>query len=406
MKNILKLFVLVGTLAFASCEDKSGLNNVFDKPAVSDKAIEITIDNEEGFELNETTQWETFSFSWTEAVPPTSDYTIAGYKALIVPAEQPKAEPMVIEFDAETTSHEFTLRDLYLHMYNNWVFTPGLPMDLRFEILAEITGGQFYYKPMISEKIFSFTPVEIPVRKFYVTGDAAPGGSPIAVECTQQGYSDQVNQKLEMKLNPNSTFVLSLSPTEKFPAFMRGAKLEGDFVDGYEAVLVQTEAEAANYEPFETRDPYQEESLGIKENYAITIEFDSKAMSANVYCGRKCTMEVWGVGDGLAKAWGNHIQFTWNYKYPDAHYLVHEFYDKPTTGSEGNFKLNITNGYKNQGESWRPAKANASPFSDNRVVTKTFDGGDPKWHIPDGMGGTYICVLNNADLTIQMIPVQ
>ena len=72
MKNIFKLFMLVGTLAFVSCEDPSGLNNVFDKPAMSDKGIEITVSAEE-FQLNETTQWDNFSISWTEAVPPTKE---------------------------------------------------------------------------------------------------------------------------------------------------------------------------------------------------------------------------------------------------------------------------------------------------------------------------------------------
>lgn len=392
--------MLVGTLAFASCEDPSGLNNVFDKPAMSDKGIEITVSAEE-FQLNETTQWDNLSISWTEAVPPTKEYYIAGYKVLISPKEQPAATPMTLEFDGKTTSHEMVLRDLYLHMYNNWAYNSEMPMQLKVEVLAAIGGYEFYYKPVIAEKIITMTPVEIPVRTFYINGDAGSGSIP----CVEQGYSDQLNQNLNLILKPNSTFVLSLQPGQKFPAFMRKAKLEGDFVDGWEAVLVETEAEAANYEPFETLNPYQEQSLGDKNNYAVSIEFDSKTFGANVYVGRRCTVDAWGVGDCLNRGWGPWVKFKWDYKYPDVLYLAQEFFDASQTGSEGAFKISDRDGnWGDNGRSWRPAEGNADPRSDHRVVTQY--GGDPKFKLPNGAGGFYICTLNNADLTINMVPMQ
>lgn len=403
MKNIFRLFMLVGVLAFASCEDESGLNNWFDKPAEG-TGVEITLGSE-SIEISEDTQWGSFQMSWTEAVPPTSDYSIAGYKIMITPAEQPTATPWKTELDANTTSHTFVLRDIYLQIYNNWNYVFGEAMPLKVEVLADVTGGQFYYKPLISEATLTVTPQEIPVRSFYVVGDAVPAGNEpskgIEVGCVNQGYSDQLNQNTNIILNPNSKFVLSLQKDSKFPAYMRGKKLEGDFVDGYEAVLVESEAEAENYEEFETLNPYKEQSLGDKNNYAVSIEYDSQTREAKVYYGRKCTKDVYAVGDAVARAWGTWIQFSWDYRYPDVVYLAQEFFDKPTTGSEGNFKLHTSKGYTGSGESWRPA-AGTDPFNNHDVVTQF--GGDPKFHIPDGKGGNYICVLNNADLTIYMLP--
>ncbi|MBP3317294.1 MAG: hypothetical protein J6L01_02250 [Alistipes sp.] len=400
MKNIFRLFVLLGVLAFASCEDKDGLNNVFDKPAFSDQVIEISVSSEE-LSLNESTQWDNFTISWTEAVPPTDEYYIESYKVFITPNDQPTAEPMKLEVDGKTTSHEIVLRDLYLHMYNNWAYTSSQPMDLKIEVIAVIGGWEFYYKPVVTEKLISMTPVEIPVRTFYINGEAGSG----AIPCTQQGYSDQLNQILDAKLKPNSTFVLSLQPDAKFPAFMRKAKLEGDFVDGWEAVLVNTEAEAANYEPFETLGEYHEQALGDRNVYAVSVEFDTKTFGANVYIGRMCTSEAWAVGDCINRSWGPWVKFNWDYKYPDVLYLAQEFFDATQTGSEGAFKIsNRNNNWGDWGACWRPASGGADPRSDHRVVSQ-YDG-DPKFKLPDGAGGFYICVLNNAEMTIDMIPMQ
>ncbi len=404
MKNIFRLFMLVGVLAFASCEDKSGLNNWFDKPAEGG-GLEITLGSE-AIEISEGNQWDNFQMSWTSAVPPTSDYSIAGYKILVTPVEQPTATPWKIELDASATSHTFVMRDIYLQIYNNWNYNFSEAMDLKVEVLADITGGQFYYKPIVAEAVLNVTPHEIPVRSFYIVGDANPAGNEaskgIEVACINQGYSDQLNQNTNIILNPNSTFVLSLSKDSKFPAYMRGKKLEGAFVDGYEAVLVQSEAEAANYEEFETLDAYKEQALGTKNNYAVSIEYDSQTLGANVYVGRKCTVDVYAVGDAVARAWGSWIKFAWDYKYPDVVYLAQEFFDAPTTGSEGNFKLHTSENYTNSGESWRP-DGDSNVFNNPNVCTQF--GGDPKFHIPDGKGGFYVCMLNNADLTITMVPL-
>lgn len=397
--------MFVGLLSFTACEDESGLNNWFDKPAEGG-GLELTL-SKDAIVIDETTQWENYSISWTEAVPPTEEYSIAGYKIMILPVDQPTATPMKVEVNAKTTSYKFVLRDIYLYIFNNWNYLFGESMDLKVTILADVTGGQFYYKPIKAEQVLTVTPQDIPVRSFYIVGDANPRGAApeygIEVGCVEQGYSDQLNQNKEVVLNPNSTFVLSLSRDSKFPAYMRKKKLEGDFIDGWEAVLVESEAEAAAYEEFETLNPYQEQSLGEKNNYAVSMEYDQISRSANVYVGRRCTVDVYAVGDAVARSWGTWIKFQWDYKYPDVVYLAQEFFDTPTTNNEGCFKLHTRQSYTGNGESWRPASANADPRSDNRVVTQF--GGDPKWKMPDGSVGQYICVLNNADLTIMMIPM-
>ncbi len=397
--------MFVGLLSLSSCKDESGLNNVFDKPAEGG-GLELTLPSE-SIVIDETTQWGEYKISWTDAIPPTEEYTIAGYKIMVHPVEQPTATPLKIELGPNARSYTFVLRDLYLYIFNNWNYLFGEAMELKVEVLADVTGGQFYYKPIKAEQTLSVTPQDIPVRSFYIVGDANPRGAGadvgIEVGCVEQGYSDQLNQNLNIILNPNSKFVVSLSKDSKFPCYMRKKRLEGDFVDGWEAVLVENEADAANYEEFETLNPYQDQSLGDKNNYALTMEYDQISRSANVYVGRRCTVDVYAVGDAVARSWGTWIKFSWDYKFPDVVFLAQEFFDSPTTNNEGNFKLHTSPNYTGAGESWRPAAANADPRADNRVVTQF--GGDPKWHMPDGSVGNYICVLNNADLTIMMIPM-
>lgn len=399
--------MFVGLLSFVSCEDESGLNNWFDKPAEGG-GLELTLSSAE-IEINEETQWTDYSLSWTNAVPPTEEYSIAGYKIIVTPVEQPTATPLKVELSANTTSYKFVLRDVYLYIFNNWNYILGEAMDLKVEVLAEITGGQFYYKPIKAEQILSVTPQDIPVRSFYIVGDANPRGAGaevgIEIGCVEQGYSDQLNQNKNVILNPNSKFVLSLSTESKFPCYMRKKKLDGAFVDGWEAVLVNSEAEAGSYEEFETLNPYQEQSIGEKNNYAVSMEYDQITRGANVYVGRRCTSEAWAVGDAINRSWGPWVKFQWDYKYPDVMFLAQEFYDAATTGSEGAFKISDRDGnWGDWGRSWRPASGGANPFTDNRVVTQY--GGDPKWNMPAGISGMYIMALNNADLTIMMIPMQ
>ena len=227
--------MFVGLLSFVSCEDESGLNNWFDKPAEGG-GLELTLSSAE-IEINEETQWTDYTLSWTNAVPPTEEYSIAGYKIIVTPVEQPTATPLKVELSANTTSYKFVLRDVYLYIFNNWNYILGEAMDLKVEVLAEITGGQFYYKPIKAEQILSVTPQDIPVRSFYIVGDANPRGAGaevgIEIGCVEQGYSDQLNQNKNVILNPNSKFVLSLSTESKFPCYMRKKKLDGAFVDGF-----------------------------------------------------------------------------------------------------------------------------------------------------------------------------
>lgn len=399
--------MFVGLLSFTACEDESGLNNWFDKPAEGG-GLELTL-SKDAIVIDETTQWEDYSISWTNAVPPTEEYSIAGYKIMVLPVDQPTATPMKIEVNANTTSYKFVLRDVYLYIFNNWNYLFGEAMDLKVTVLAEVTGGQFYYKPIKAEQVLTVTPQDIPVRSFYIVGDANPRGSApeygIEIGCVEQGYSDQLNQNKDIVLNPNSKFVLSLSTESKYPCYMRTKKLEGDFVDGWEAVLVNSEAEAASYEEFETLNPYQEQSIGTKNNYAISMEYDQISRGANVYIGRRCTSDAYAVGDAINRTWGPWVKFQWDYKYPDVVYLAQEFYDAATTGSEGAFKISDRDGnWGDNGRSWRPASGGADPFTDNRVVTQY--GGDPKWKMPAGISGMYIMALNNADLTITMIPMK
>ena len=407
MKNIFKILMVVGLLSFTACADESGLNNWFDKPAEGG-GLELTL-SQDAIVIDESTQWGDYSISWTDAIPPTDEYSISGYKIMVTPVDQPTATPLKVEVSAHANSYKWVLRDVYLFIFNNWNYLYGEAMDLKVEVLAEVSGGQFYYKPIRAEQIWTVTPMEIPVRSFYIVGEANPrGANPefgIEIGCVEQGYSDQLNQNKDVVLNPNSKFVLSLSRDSKFPAFMRKKKLSGQLVDGWEAVLVETEADAANYEEFETLNPYQEQSLGTKNNYAVSMEYDQITRGANVYIGRRCTSDAYAVGDAINRSWGPWVKFQWNYQYPDVVYLAQEFYDAATTGSEGAFKVSDRDGnWGDNGRSWRPASGGANPFDDNRVVTQY--GGDPKWKMPAGISGMYIMALNNADLTITMIPME
>lgn len=399
--------MFVGLLSFSSCKDESGLNNVFDKPAEGG-GLELTLPSE-SIVIDETTQWGEYKISWTDAIPPTEEYSIAGYKIMVHPVEQPTATPLKIELGPNARSYTFVLRDLYLYIFNNWNYLFGEAMELKVEVLADVTGGQFYYKPIRATQVLSVTPQDIPVRSFYIVGDANPRGAGadvgIEVGCVEQGYSDQLNQNTTVVLNPNSKFVLSLSKDAKFPCYMRKQKLnEGALVDGWEAVLVENEADAAKYEEFETLNPYKDQSIGERNNYAVSMEYDQITRGAKVYIGRKCTSEAWAVGDAINRSWGPWVKFQWDYKFPDVVYLAQEFYNSAITGGEGAFKISDRDGnWGEWGRSWRPESGGANPMTDNRVVTQY--GGDPKWKMPDGISGIYILALNNADLTIMMIPM-
>ena len=73
-ENIFRLLMFVGVMSLAACEDKSGLDNWFDKPAEKN-TLELSISqgavaSEDGVpvvEVGSTNQWDMLTFEWTEA---------------------------------------------------------------------------------------------------------------------------------------------------------------------------------------------------------------------------------------------------------------------------------------------------------------------------------------------------
>lgn len=424
MKNIFRLLMFVGAVSFASCEDKSGLDNWFDKPeSVNTMELSLTagavdVDGTQIIEINQDNQWDAITFSWTEALPPTADYHITGYR-LKVNVSGGEYEYYTSEvLSPDTRSYSLNKREMYKFMYANWGYHFGSPTDMEATVIADIDGGQFYYKPVITSIKFQLTPKEIPARQFYIVGEANPNGDTAADGLLitmrnldtfyQTGATDEGQNGLVLK--PNSTFIISLQLDSEYPAFVCGEKLEGAIegtpvsVDGYKMVYVENAEEAAKYDKFHTKAEYAEGAHGVKNNYAISIENDdmSEIPTANVYFGRYCTQSAWIVGDAVNGEW-SHVKMNWDYRRPEVVYRQGHWYDITTTpNNQGAIKIHGSNNWSDP--SWRPASHGANPLYDNRASSKS--GGDPKWVMPGGTDGYYRFELNNAEMTISMLPYE
>ncbi len=396
MKNIFRLLAFVGVLSFAACEDKDGLNNWFDKPEANDDLV-LTAPAEE-LSISEDTQWNDIVFTWNTPTPPTEDYHISGYMLRIRMRDDVNAAPYVVEnISADANSCGILQRDMYKFMVANWIFRIGEPVAVEADLLANIDGGQFYYKPMLSTASINIVADDIPVRRFYVRGEAVEGATQVAAVEVDEFY-----QSLDIVLKPNSQFIISAQADADFPAFMCGEKVD-DF--GYRIVYAESEEEAEEMglQPFESLDPYADGSHGTKNNYSFAIEYDVQEMSGTVYYGRYCTTTPWIVGDAVNGVW-DHVQMEWGgYKTPEV--FVHEghFYDLTTTPN-GQAAIKIHSAYGSWSDpSWRPAVHGANPLVDNRVSSNS--SGDPKWVMPSGTDGWYRFELNNAEMTVNMTPI-
>lgn len=400
MKNIFRLLAFVGMLSFAACEDKDGLNNWFEKPEANNDLV-LTMPEE--LSIDPDTQWNDIDFTWNTPTPPTEDYHISGYMLRIRMRDDANAAPYVVkDIPADANSCKVLQRNLYKFMIANWVFKIGEPVAIEADLLASIEGGQFYYKPMLSIASANVVAADIPVRRFFIRGAASEGAVPVAAVEVDEFY-----QSKDIVLKPNSEFILSTQSDADFPAFMCGEKV-ADF--GYEIVYVESEEEAAekSLKPFVSLDPYAEGANGVRNNYSIAIEYDVQDVTGVVYYGRYCTEEMWVVGDA-AGGWSVFDKFNWGgYKNPEVNVLEAHFYDKKTSlevakrNGEGAFKLHNSAGYTNP--TWRPVSGGADPRKDNRVSSNS--GGDPKWVMPEGSDGYYRVEVNNADMTIKMIPIE
>lgn len=394
--------MFVGILSFTACEDKDGLNNVFDKPAENDDLV-ITLPADQ-FTIGPDTQWTNFTFKWNQPTPPTEDYHISGYMLKIVNTNDSTAPAFEVEgIAADATSVDVLQRDLYKFIVANWSFYFDEPVEVRVELLAYIDGGQFYYKPMISTAVSNIVASEIPVRHFYVIGSANPYGADALTGPEIKAVEvDAEYQSKDIVLNPNGKFVLSTVAGQKYPCYMRGEKLDTDF--GYEIVLVESEEDAAakGATEFDSFDGYASTAQGTKNNYIFTISYDVEDMTGTVYYGRYCSLGIpYIVGDAVNGKW-EHVQMKWDYKNPEIFYHEGRFYDISTTpNSEAAIKIHLNNNWSDP--SWRPVDAKQNPFEDGRATNVS--SGDKKWVLPAGTDGWYRFELNNADMMVKMVPI-
>ena len=173
MKNIFKLLMFVGLMSFAACEDKSGLDNWFEKPAeVNTLELSITegaVDAEGGVQninIGPDNQFDKITFTWTEALPPTSDYHITSYQLRMNVNGGDGADYVTEKLPASARSFSVSKREIYKFMFANWGYRFGNPTDMKVSILANIDGGQFYYKPVKTTMAFKLTPTENPAKQF------------------------------------------------------------------------------------------------------------------------------------------------------------------------------------------------------------------------------------------------
>lgn len=401
MKSIFKLLTFVGILSFAACEDKDGLNNVFEKPSVNNDLV-LTLPAEQ-LSIGPDTQWTNLTFTWNQPTPPTEDYHISGYLLKIINTMDATAPAFVSDnIDASATSWGVLQRDLYKFIVANWQFYYNMPIDCQIQLMAYIDGGEFYYKPIIATVDTTIISAEIPVRHFYVIGSANPFGAdaltgpeikPIEVDAEYQSR--------DIVLNPNSKFVLSTISGQKYPCYMRGAKLDdSDF--GYEMVYVESEEDAAakGAVEFDSFNAYAAGAHGTANNYIFTISYNVQDLSGTVYYGRYCSYgrAPWIVGDAVNGRW-EHVQMKWDYKNPEIFY--HEGNFISTVGEQA-IKIHLDNNWGDP--SWRPVEAWANPLEDGRVTSNSSN--DKKWKLPSGNDGWHRFELNNADMTIKMFPTE
>jgi len=395
MKNIFRLLAFVGMLSFAACEDKDGLNNWFEKPEVNNDLV-LTMPEE--LSIDAQTQWNDIEFTWNTPTVPTEDYRISGYMLRIRMRDDVNATPYVVkDIPAEANSCKVLQRDFYKFIIANWIFKLGEPVAVEADLLANIDGGQFYYKPLLSVASANVIAADIPVRRFFVKGAAADSALPVAAVTVDEFY-----QSADIVLKPNSEFLLSTQSDADFPAFMCGEKV-GDF--GYKIVYCESEEEAAakGCKPFESLNPYAEGAHGTKNNYMFTIEYDVEDMTGVVYYGRYCTIDAWIVGDAVNGKW-EHVQMQrGDYKNPEIFFHEGVFFDQDNT-PDSQAAIKIHSGQNWNDPSWRPAQHGANPLTDNRVSSNS--GGDPKWVMPAGTAGKYRFELNNADMTVTMTPLE
>ena len=430
MKNIFKSLMFVGLLSFAACEDKSGLDNWFEKPAeVNTLELSITegavdAEGKQNVVIGPENQFDKITFSWTEALPPTEDYYITSYQIRVNVNGGDGADYVSEKLPASARSFTVSKREIYKFMFANWAYRFGNPTDMKVSILANIEGGQFYYKPVKTTIDFQMTPNEIPAMQFYLVGDANPNGSsagdgiPITMReldlFYQTGAVNEGSGQSELILNPNSTFIISFQNTSEYPAYVCGDKLTGTIdgtqipVDGYKMVYVKDATEAAKYQKFQTLDAYVDGSHGKKNNYAISIENDDMAnpLTGNIYIGRYSTQPAWVVGDAVTGSW-SHQRMSWNYKAPDMVYREAHWFDRvssPAGGGDKQGAFKIHGGANWSDPSWRPVQHAIDPAAPNANFGVTSNsGGDPKWVLNEGSDGDYRLELYNADMRINFV---
>lgn len=429
MKNIFKLLMFVGLLSFTACKDESGLDNWFEKPAeVNTLELSITegavdVEGQQNILIGPDNQFDKITFSWTEALPPTEDYHITSYQLRMNVNGGDGADYVTEKLPADARSFSVSKREIYKFMFANWGYRFGNPTDMTVSILANIDGGQFYYKPVKTTLAFQLTPTEIPAMQFYLVGEANPNGSTAAdgIPITmreldlfyQTGAVNEGSGQSELILKPNSTFIISFQNTSEYPAYVCGEKLTGTVegtqipVDGYKMVYVETAEEAAKYQKFQTLDAYVDGHHGKANNYAISIENDDMAspLTGNLYIGRYSTQPAWIVGDAVNGEW-SHVLMNWSYKAPDMVYREGHWYDITTTpNNQGAIKIHGSNNWSDP--SWRPLQHGINPADPNanRGVTAN-SSGDPKWILPGGTDGYYRFELYNAEMRMDFVPIE
>lgn len=390
MKNILKSLFLVGVLAFTACEDPDGLDNWFDKPE-ADRDLTLTLPGE-ALELTEDTAADMLTFSWNAIDPPSEEYTINYVFKIGIVGDDYATCISSGDLGSEVTSYTLSKRQLNRFIVQVYGQNPNVEAQLQAKVLAYIDGGPFYYKPSLSEQIFTVKAYDISLQPLYLVGDANPVGNTAedAVEITAVN-KNYFYQKLNVVLKPNSSFVISLQNTSTYPAFM-------DAGDG-EMVYVASEAEAANYKGFSTLDPYVDGALGTLNNYAVSVVYDDELdiPTGQCYVGRYCSLPVYIIGNA-AEGWdmpGSLRQLEYDYTNPDC--MVYN-----TKIKAGEFKLYGASGDWNSALSWRPTVANADPRVDHTVKSGYYSD-DPKWVLAeDAPDGSHL-EFKNHDLWINIV---
>ena len=111
--------MFVGLLSFAACEDKSGLDNWFEKPAeVNTLELSITegavdAEGKQNVVIGPENQFDKITFSWTEALPPTEDYYITSYQIRVNVNGGDGADYVSEKLPASARSFSVSKREIY-----------------------------------------------------------------------------------------------------------------------------------------------------------------------------------------------------------------------------------------------------------------------------------------------------